>query len=290
MKVGVNAITLCLPFGKASSPQEVVDILSSSGIGNLTIPVRSPTWGLSPDTITPNELAKIAEIIPSSINVSGIGNCWPNEYTMITDSSGEWKRNLGYVKILCQIAAAFNAQHIVIGAPGRSVPANVSYYDGVKRLVKFWKEVIAYTPESDVMVFVEHSSLARSNVGNTTKELIDLVDAVDSSRFQMIAQIGDMAVNDLDISDSIRRAGDRIKQVHIADVSGFNPLVDGWSSLMFPGEGNLDFVEIFSALKDIGYDGEICLESWIRDDPISSLINYRQKIEKLWKKAVYLYR
>ena len=76
MKVGVNANTLSLPFGKASSPKEVVDIVSSSGIGNLTIPIRSPTWGLLPETITPNELTKIAEMIPSSINVSGIGNCW----------------------------------------------------------------------------------------------------------------------------------------------------------------------------------------------------------------------
>jgi len=285
MKVGVNASALSLPFGKASSPQEVIDVLSSSGIGNLTIPVRSPTWRLSPETIPQNELAKIAEIIPSSINVSGIGNCWPNEYTMITDSPGEWKRNLGYAKKLCQIAATFNAQHIVIGAPGRSVHADVSYYDGVKKLVRFWKEVIANTPNSDTMVCVEHSSLARSNVGNTTKELIDLVDAVDSPRFKMIAQIGDMAANDLDISNAIRSAGDRIKQVHIADVSGLNPLVDGWASLMLPGEGDLEFVGIFRALKDIGYDGEICLESWIRDDPISTLVDYRERIKELWDKA-----
>ena len=285
MKVGVNATALSLPFGKASSPKEVVDILSSSGIGNLTIPIRSPTWGLLPETITPNELTKIAEMIPSSINVSGIGNCWLNESAMITDSPSEWKRNLDYAKKLCQIAAAFDAQHIVIGAPGRSVPSGVSYYDGIKKLVKFWKEVCADAENSDVMFCVEHSSLARSNVGNTTKELIDLVDAVDSPRFEMIAQIGDMAVNDLDISNAIRYAGDRIKQVHIADVTGLNPLVDGWASLMLPGEGNLEFVEIFSALKNVGYEGEICLESWIRDDPISTLVDYRKRIEELWNKA-----
>ena len=285
MKVGVNAIALSLPFGKASSPKEVVDIVSSSGIGNLTIPVRSPTWGLSPEAITPNELTKIAEMIPSSINVSGIGNCWLNESAMITDSPSEWKRNLDYAKKLCQIAAAFDAQHIVIGAPGRSVPSGVSYYDGIKKLVKFWKEVCVNAENSDVMFCVEHSSLARSNVGNTTKELIDLVDAVDSPRFEMIAQIGDMAVNDLDISNAIRYAGDRIKQVHIADVTGLNPLVDGWASLMLPGEGNLEFVEIFSALKNVGYEGEICLESWIRDDPISTLVDYRKRIEELWNKA-----
>ena len=285
MKVGVNANILSLPFGKASSPKEVIDILSSSGIGNVTIPVRSPTWSVNPDTITLDEVSKIAEMIPSSINVSGIGGCWNNEYGMITVSSCDLKRNLEYAKKLFQIATLFDAQHIVIGAPGRSVPADISYFDGVKRLVNFWKEVIEYTPESDVMILVEHSSLARSNVGNTTKELIDLVDAVDSSRFQMIAQIGDMAVNDLDISEAIRRSGDRVKQVHIADVSGLNPLLDGWASLMLPGTGNLDYIEIFRALKDIGYDGEICLESWVRDDPVSTLVDYRKKVESLWNKT-----
>jgi len=63
MKVGVNAITLSLPFGKASSPQEVTDILSSTGIVNLTIPIRSPTWGIAPEIITINELTKMAEMI-----------------------------------------------------------------------------------------------------------------------------------------------------------------------------------------------------------------------------------
>ena len=101
----------------------------------------------------------------------------------------------------------------------------------------------------------------------------------------MIAQIGDMAVNDLDISDAIRMAGDRVKQVHIADVSGLNPLVDEWYSLMLPGTVNLDFVEIFGALKDIGYDGEICLESWVIDDPVSTLADFRKRVGKLWSKA-----
>lgn len=56
-----------------------------------------------------------------------------------------------------------------------------------------------------------------------------------------------------------------------ADVSIFNSLVDGWSSLLLPGYGVLDFVELFRALKDFGYDGEICIEALLGDDPALAL-------------------
>ena len=276
---------MSLPFGKVSTPEEVVEIVSKSGIKCLTIPIKSPTWKIDPETTTSYELTKIKKAVPKSLEITGIGYCWPNEYNMITASPTEWNRNLNYANKLWEIASEFDAQHIVIGAPGRSVPAEVPYYDGVKRLVKFWKEACAMPEGDDVMFCIEHSNVARANVGNTTKSLIDLVDAVDSPSFRMIAQIGDMAVNDLDVVDAIRDAGDRIKQVHIADVSALNPLVDGWFFLLLPGRGVLGLVEVFRALKDVGYDGEICVEALLGDDPVSALTDYRKNIQKLWKQA-----
>ncbi len=64
-----------------------------------------------------------------------------------------------------------------------------------------------------------------TNVANTTKQLVDLVEAVISSSFQINAQIYQMDYSDLDIPTAIRASGQMIKLVHVADVVGFNPLV-----------------------------------------------------------------
>jgi sugar phosphate isomerase/epimerase len=52
-----------------------------------------------------------------------------------------------------------------------------------------------------------------------------------------------------------------------------------------PGKGVLDFVEIFKALKDIGYDGEICIEAILGGDPASTLSDTRKFLENIWKHA-----
>ena len=122
-------------------------------------------------------------------------------------------------------------------------------------------------------------------MGTTTKSLLDIVDAVDSSSFQVIAQIHDMAVNDVDVSNSIRALGDRIKQVHIADVTGVNPLSELGSSTVLPGRGILDVSGIFKALKDVGFDGEIAIEKTLGEDPVSDLIETRDFIDSKWKQA-----
>jgi len=285
LKIGVHGVALSLPFGKGTNPEEVINLVTQAEMQCITIPIKSPTWHIDPQSLNDTKIEEMKEKIPSKIQVTGIGYNWPNEFNMITGSTAEWKRNIDYANKLLEIASWFNANHIVIGAPGRSVPAGVSYDEGVRKLVKFFKEVCDDAESYDLMFCIEHSRFSRANIGNTTKGLIDLIDAVDSSRFQMIAQIHDMAINDLDVSDAIRMAGERIKQVHVADVSGLNPLEDGWSSLLLPGMGVLDFDEIFRALKDVGYDSEICLEALLGDDPASALKYYRKNIEEYWIQA-----
>ena len=285
LKIGIHGIALSLPFGKGTTPEEVFNLTTKAKIQCLTIPIKSPTWQLTPQTITDTKLEEIKEKIPKSIQVTGLGYNWPNEYNMITKSTSEWRRNKNYANKLLEIASWLNVNHIVIGAPGRSIPAGVSYDEGLHKLVKFFKEICKDAESYNVLFCIEHSRFSRANLGNTTKGLIDLIDVVDSPRFQMIAQIHDMAINDLSVSEAIRMADDRIKQVHIADVSGLNPIRDGWSSLLLPGKGVLDFVEIFRALKDIGYDGEICLEALLGDDPVLALKDYRKRIEMYWEQA-----
>jgi protein FrlC len=116
---------------------------------------------------------------------------------------------------------------------------------------------------------------------------MDLVEAIDSPAFQINAQIHQMAYTDLDVPTAIRAMGDRITLVHIADIAGSNPIVDPLA-FMTPGQGRLDFGAVFTALKDIGYDGEVCMEpspETLGDDVAAELRTGRELLEAKWRQV-----
>lgn len=285
MIVGLHGMILSPPFSEVSTPKEAVGIASEAGIRNFTIPVNSPIWNINPETVTGDEIASLRELFGSGVDAAGLGWNWPGDYRMVTRSTAEWRRNLHYANKLTDLAKGFGVKHVALGSAGRGVPADIPYFDGVKLLAKFWREACGYAEDAGVIWVIEQSGRGRTNVGNTAKDLIDLVEAVNSSSFRMIAQVHDMAFNDVDVPTAIRALGGMIEVVHVADVKGLNPIDGSKTSNMLPGRGDLDFGAIFRALKDVGYDGEICLEALLGDDPLSDLIEGREFLEETWKKA-----
>jgi sugar phosphate isomerase/epimerase len=283
---GLHGICLSPPFCKVSTPKEAVSITANAGIRNFTIPVNSPIWKLSPETISDDEITNTRKLFGFGVDATCLGWNWPSEYTMVTNSNAEWKRNLNYANKLTDMAEALGINNVILGSAGRGVPADIPYFDGVKLLGKFWREACRYAEKADVVCVIEQSSRARTNVGNTAKDILDLVEAVDSPSFRMLAQIHDMAFNDADLPAAIHALGDIIELVHVADVNCLNPLSDSKTSNMVPGRGIIDFTSIFEALKDVGYDGELCIEALLGDDdPVSDLIECREFMEAKWKQA-----
>lgn len=268
-----------------SSPLEAVDIAAKAGVKYLELPVQLPAWKINPETATKENINNVKEVLGSRVKASSLGAIWPDNYYMITTSTAEWKRNLSYAKKLFDLAAALDVEVMNLGGRKvRSVPANMSYYDGVKLLVKFWKEACKPAEDRGIIVAIEHFGRHETNIGDNTKQIIDLVKAIDSPSFQINAQIFAMAYTDLDVPAAIKASRGMIKLLHIADVQGLNPLTESIATVM-PGKGKLDFPAIFRALKGIGYDGEICIEVVLGKDPISELKESKRFIEANWKQA-----
>ncbi len=56
MLVGVNGVVVSKPYGKASTPEESVDVTLKAGIKCFTIPAKAPIWGINPEKITEDEI------------------------------------------------------------------------------------------------------------------------------------------------------------------------------------------------------------------------------------------
>jgi sugar phosphate isomerase/epimerase len=102
--------------------------------------------------------------------------------------------------------------------------------------------------------------LALENVGGgygkSAEELIGLVDAVGSPAVQVYYDIGNATAFENDPVEEIARLGSRIADVHIKDRGG---------ELL--GQGVVRIEECLVALRQIGYEGDLVLETPATDDP-----------------------
>ena len=70
--------------------------------------------------------------------------------------------------------------------------------------------------------------------------------------------------------ESIRRARGYLAHVHLAD-----------SNRAQPGAGHNDFASAFEALREIGFDGYLAMESGIRGDPAAVLPQVVRRLRSL---------
>jgi sugar phosphate isomerase/epimerase len=90
----------------------------------------------------------------------------------------------------------------------------------------------------------------------------------------LLADFFHMNIEEADIPEALRTAGSLVRYVHVAD-----------SNRLQPGRGHLDLVPGFRALKEIGYDGWIGLESGLTDPPAAALVEGAEVIRAAWQRA-----
>ena len=84
---------------------------------------------------------------------------------------------------------------------------------------------------------------------NNVEDCLEIVDKIGNDNVGILADIFHIAFEEKDPAEAIRRAGKKIKYVHLGD-----------SNRLCPGEGHTDWKAVFDALKEIGFDGYCSLE------------------------------
>ena len=92
-------------------------------------------------------------------------------------------------------------------------------------------------------------------VVNTADMLLDVIARTDGKHLGICLDTGHLNVVGGNQLEFIRRAGDRLRALHIADNEG------SWDMHMMPyGRGTVDFAAVRQGLREIGYDGLYNLE------------------------------
>jgi D-psicose/D-tagatose/L-ribulose 3-epimerase len=85
---------------------------------------------------------------------------------------------------------------------------------------------------------------------NTAEEAVQVAKAVDSPHLGVLLDSFHMNIEEVSMGDAIRRTGKHLKHFHACE-----------NNRMMPGRAQVDWDEIFGALKDVGYTGALITEA-----------------------------
>lgn len=137
-------------------------------------------------------------------------------------------------------------------------------------IVEVWSKVADYAKEKGVNIGIEPINRYESYVCNTAENVLNLINKTNKDNLFLHLDTFHMNIEENNFCNPIILAGKKLKHVHITE-----------SHRGMLGEGTVNWVELFNALKEINFEGNLVLENF------SSSIPGMQQMVSLWQKSPY---
>jgi sugar phosphate isomerase/epimerase len=137
---------------------------------------------------------------------------------------------------------------VVPAAVSKTVPS-LSKKEDWKNSVKAVQEVAKYAEKKDILLAIEPINRYETYLVNSIQDALYYACEVNSSHVKIMADTFHMNIEERDIPEAIRIAGNNLINVHIAD-----------SNRCSVGRGHINFKALIKALKEINYQYALTLE------------------------------
>ena len=121
-------------------------------------------------------------------------------------------------------------------------------------LVKQLSELAAYAGDMGAVLGVEPLNRFETSFINLASQAIEVVDRVDNPALGVMLDTFHMNIEEQSLGDAIRTTGHRLVHFHSCE-----------NDRGAPGSGHVPWDDVAAALKDIGYDGGVVIESFTAD-------------------------
>ena len=176
------------------------------------------------------------------------------------------KRTSAYFAELAHLCADLGGKILVCGSPQqRNVLPGVTHEQATDYAEEVFTAFIPTLEETDTLFAIEPLAPAETNFLTTAGETMKLIERIDSPRVELHLDCKAMSSEKTPIPELIRKHHERMVHFHAND-----------PNLRGPGMGDLDFVPIFEALKEVDYRGWVCVE----------VFDYTPGIENLARKSI----
>lgn len=133
-----------------------------------------------------------------------------------------------------------------------------SHEGDVKAIIDSLTELEKVAQETDTYIYLEPLNRYQDHMLNTLADAVSIIDAGNFKRVKITADFYHMAIEEDNISESLRKYKEYIGHIHIAENHRYQP-----------GTGSIDWARHMETLKEIGYEGPVVNEGRIRgEDPL----------------------
>jgi len=218
------------------------------GYDGIELAVRDP--GL----IDVTSLMSILKEHRLPVSAIGTGQAYVEERLSFTDPREEVRQKaIQRIKAQAQLAEHFDTIVIIGLVRGKREPELDT--DTAERWVVNALRACA-SENTSVRFAIEPVNRYETNLVNTARSGIDLLEKVDRKNVGLLLDTFHMNIEEPSITESIKLVGDLLFHFHVAD-----------SNRWYPGAGHIDFPSIFATLEEIGYTGYVSAEILPLPDP-----------------------
>lgn len=176
------------------------------------------------------------------------------------------RRTVEYLGEIARLSADLGGRVLVFGSPlQRSLMPGVTHEQATDHLRDVFSQLVPVLERTNTVVALEPLSPVETNVLTTAAETCRLIDRIGSPHVRLHLDVKAMASEPTPIPEIIRASAKHLEHFHANDVN-----------LQGPGFGAVDFVPIFGALEEVGYDGWVSVE----------VFDYSPGAERLAKESI----
>jgi len=137
-------------------------------------------------------------------------------------------------------------------------------------IVEVWAAVADYAKEKGINIGIEPINRYETYVCNTAENVLDMISKTGKDNLFLHLDTFHMNMEENNFYDPVILAGNRLKHIHITE-----------SHRGMLGEGTINWQELFTALREIDFQGNLVLENF------SSSVPGMQEMVSLWQKSPY---
>ena len=248
--IGANAWIWCSPLTDERLA-ELAPRVRDWGFDVLELPVENPgDW--DPD--------RAAEVLAETGLRASVCLVMPPGRELGAASADDVAATQDYLRHVIDVAATVGAP-AVCGPAYTSVGRTWRLEPGARKalyaeIVENLRPVVDHAGERGVRLGVEPLVRYETSVINTVEQVLELIDPLPAEGCGVLFDTYHANVEERGVADALRAAGDRLVHLHACG-----------NDRGAPGAGdNLDWPAIAAAVKAIGYDGNVVIESFTADN------------------------
>jgi len=247
MRFGINSFLFTSPF--TTDSVKLFKKFKDWGFDTVEIPIEDPSH------IDPAKVKAAAD--KAGLAIGSVCACM-GPGRDFRGSEADQKTGMEYCKAIIDQAAALGCPRII--GPVYSVVGLIgAHEDDEKKLqfdlvVKNLKPLAAYAAGKGVEICIEPLNRFETDFLNTVDQGLKLVKAVGAKNVKLHLDTFHMNIEEKNQPEAIRRAGKLLGHFHACG-----------TDRGVPGNDSLQWKPIVQALKDVGYDQDIVIESFTTD-------------------------